>query len=180
VHELIEEVGLASRADHRIDQLSGGMRQRVAIARTLLRLPPVVIVDEPTVGLDPRERIRLRNLLGKLAAGRIVLFSTHVVEDVAVACRRVIVLSGGRIVFDGEPERLAEQAEGRVWELTVPDDEPWQPPADATVVDQSPDPHGGERIRLVWERSPDPRAKPVAPSLEDGYLLLTGLSGRGA
>jgi multidrug efflux pump subunit AcrB/ABC-type multidrug transport system ATPase subunit len=175
VGELIEEVGLTSRADHRIDQLSGGMRQRVAIARTLLRLPAVVIVDEPTVGLDPRERIRLRNLLGKLAAGRIVLFSTHVVEDVAVACRRVVVLADGKVVFDGEPERLAERAEGRVWELRLTGAESWDPPAACTVVDQSPEPDGGQRFRLVADAAPDERARPVEPSLEDGYLVLTGL-----
>ena len=111
VGRLLEEVGLGERADERIGSFSGGMRQRVAVARTLLRLPPVIIVDEPTVGLDPRERIRFRNLLSRLAQGRIVLFSTHVVEDVAVACERVIVVTGGRIAFDGTPHELALSAE---------------------------------------------------------------------
>jgi len=100
VERLLTEVGLDQRADENIGGYSGGMRQRVAVARTLLRLPPVIIVDEPTVGLDPRERIRFRNLLSKLAEGRVVLFSTHVVEDVSVACERVLVLAGGRLVFD--------------------------------------------------------------------------------
>ncbi len=94
------------------------MRQRVAVARTLLRLPPVIIVDEPTVGLDPRERIRFRNLLARLAEGRVVLFSTHVVEDVAVACKRVIVLARGEIVFDGEPTGLRHMT-SRVWEAQL-------------------------------------------------------------
>jgi multidrug efflux pump subunit AcrB/ABC-type multidrug transport system ATPase subunit len=95
VDHLLEEVGLAERADEKIAGFSGGMRQRVAVARTLLRLPSVIIVDEPTVGLDPRERIRFRNLLSRLARGRVVLFSTHVVEDVAVACDRVLVMRRG-------------------------------------------------------------------------------------
>ena len=82
IQRLLDEVGLGERADEKIGSFSGGMRQRVAVARTLLRLPAVIIVDEPTVGLDPRERIRFRNLLARLAEGRVVLFSTHVVEDV--------------------------------------------------------------------------------------------------
>jgi ABC-type multidrug transport system ATPase subunit len=119
VQKLLLEVGLAERADERIGGYSGGMRQRVAVARTLLRLPPVIIVDEPTVGLDPRERIRFRNLLGRLAEGRIVFFSTHVVEDAAVACERVIVLARGRVAFDGLPLGLSEQARGKVWEVVL-------------------------------------------------------------
>ena len=86
IDRLLKEVGLGEKADQKIGSYSGGMRQRVAVARTLLRLPPIIIVDEPTVGLDPRERIRFRNLLSRLAEGRVVLFSTHVVEDVEVAC----------------------------------------------------------------------------------------------
>ena len=117
VESLLEEVGLTEKTDEPIKALSGGMRQRVAVARTLLRLPPVIIVDEPTVGLDPRERIRFRNLLSRLARDRIVLFSTHVVEDVEVACQRVLVLARGRLLFDGEPGALADTASGRVWEL---------------------------------------------------------------
>ena len=89
ISTLLREVGLDERADEQIGGYSGGMRQRVAVARTLLRLPPIIVVDEPTVGLDPRERVRFRNLLSRLAKDRIVLFSTHVVEDVAVACERV-------------------------------------------------------------------------------------------
>ena len=120
VEHLLAEVGLAAKANSQIKELSGGMRQRVAVARTLLRLPPVIIVDEPTVGLDPRERIRFRNLLARLASERIVLFSTHVVEDVAVACQRVLVLAHGRLVFDGEPSALSSAALGKVWEVTRP------------------------------------------------------------
>jgi ABC-type multidrug transport system ATPase subunit len=179
VEELIEEVGLSAKAEDRIGELSGGMRQRVAVARTLLRLPSIVIVDEPTVGLDPRERIRLRNLLARLAAGRIVLFSTHVVEDVAVACRRVVVLARGRVVYDGAPEGLAEHARGCVWELRVGDEVFFEPPPGCTVVDQGPDPAGGQRVRLVGEPPPDASARPVEPSLEDGYLVLTGSERRG-
>src|SRR5690606_35302934 len=114
VASLLQEVGLADRKHDRIGGYSGGMRQRVAVARTLLRKPPVIIVDEPTVGLDPRERIRFRNLLARLAKGRVILFSTHVVEDVAVSCERVLVFSAGQVAYDGAPADLAQQAEGQV------------------------------------------------------------------
>ncbi len=175
VQQLLEEVGLAERADERIGGYSGGMRQRVAVARTLLRLPPVIVVDEPTVGLDPRERIRFRNLLARLAEGRVVLFSTHVVEDVEVACERVIVMARGRVVFDGVPLDLAGAADGKVWLLhDPPGAEPFQPGPDAAVVDQVPEPGGGVRMRVLSATPPAAGATATAPTLQDGYLWLVG------
>ena len=171
VDRLLREVGLDERRRDRIGGYSGGMRQRVAVARTLLRLPPVIIVDEPTVGLDPRERIRFRNLLAKLAAGRVVLFSTHVVEDVAVSCGRVLVLAAGRIVYDDAPERLAALARGQVWELPLGAGESADLAAGARVIDQVPD-AGGTRLRILAGSAPHPRAVAAEPTLEDGYLYL--------
>ena len=171
VERLLREVGLEGKADDKIKALSGGMRQRVAVARTLLRLPPVIIVDEPTVGLDPRERIRFRNLLSRLAEERIVLFSTHVVEDVAVACERVLVLAAGRLVFDGEPAALAQAAHGRVWEVRSPAAERFDVPSDAILAEETP--AGGVTVRRVLrETSPADDAKAVEARLEDGYLWL--------
>ncbi|HHN74493.1 MAG TPA: ATP-binding cassette domain-containing protein, partial [Acidobacteria bacterium] len=172
VDRLLEEVGLGEKADQRIADYSGGMRQRVAIARTLLRLPPVIIVDEPTVGLDPRERIRFRNLLARLARGRIVLFSTHVVEDVEVSCERVLVLSGGRLVYDGSPQGLARRAAGRVWELKLSGDRAPKLPERARVVDETPLGDGSRRLRVLSDVAPGEQASPAEPSLEDGYMLL--------
>jgi ABC-type multidrug transport system ATPase subunit len=172
VAQLLEEVGLGTRADEKIGAYSGGMRQRVAVARTLLRLPPVIIVDEPTVGLDPRERIRFRNLLSRLAEGRIVLFSTHVVEDVEVACERVIVLARGRIVFDGLPKDLARAASEKVWIATLEPGDEQQVLEGALIVDQVPEADGRLRTRILHDGSPVAGARPVAPSLEDGYLWL--------
>jgi ABC-2 type transport system ATP-binding protein len=162
------------KADQPIGSYSGGQRQRVAVARTLLRLPPVIIVDEPTVGLDPRERIRFRNLLSRLAAGRVVLFSTHVVEDVAVACERVIVITQGRMVYDGEPMALAETAVGRVWEVRLPAEEEGTLPDGVLVVDQVPEAGGISRSRVLSRTKPHHSAVPIEPSLEDGYLWLVG------
>ena len=171
VESLLREVGLEGRAEDPIKSLSGGMRQRVAVARTLLRLPPVVIVDEPTVGLDPRERIRFRNLLARLARERIVLFSTHVVEDVAVACDRVLVMASGRLVFDGKPEALADVAEGKVWELRQPTEQPFVAAEGAILAEEAPLADGVVR-RIVAARPPSVDATPVPARLEDGYLWL--------
>jgi ABC-type multidrug transport system ATPase subunit len=172
ISKLLADVGLAERSGDRIGGFSGGMRQRVAVARALLREPPVIIVDEPTVGLDPRERIRFRNLLASLAQTRVVLFSTHVVEDVAVACDRVIVLSRGRVAYDGRPGELAQVAQGNVWEVVLDARE-----ADlkgAKVIDRVPQADGRIRLRALSRASPHPQAMHAEPTLEDGYLQLVG------
>ena len=172
VENLLSEVGLAEKAGDKIKTLSGGMRQRVAVARTLLRLPSVIIVDEPTVGLDPRERIRFRNLLGRLARDRIVLFSTHVVEDVAVACDRVLVLSTGRLVFDGAPSDLADAAQGRVWECRFAPDEPFELPDGAILAEETPTLDGGTVRRILADGTPAAEATQLEAQLQDGYLWL--------
>ncbi len=174
VERLLQEVGLGERADEKIGDYSGGMKQRVAVARTLLRLPPVIIVDEPTVGLDPRERIRFRNLLSRLSDGRIVLFSTHVVEDVEVACERVIVMANGRVVFDGPPADLSRIAEGRAWIAFLLPEEKKQLPAGALIVDEVPQAGGASMTRILSLQKPHPEATTDPPSLQDGYLWLVG------
>jgi ABC-type multidrug transport system ATPase subunit len=172
VDSLLKDVGLSERRHDQIGGFSGGMRQRVAVARTLLREPPIIIVDEPTVGLDPRERIRFRNLLSKLAEGRVVLFSTHVVEDVAVSCRRVIVMTAGRICYDGVPADLAQVAEGRIWEIRQLPGRPVELPEGCKLVDEVPDSGGGTRLRVLCAVRPHEQAEPVVPGIEDGYLQL--------
>jgi len=172
VDTLLQEVGLSERMNERISGYSGGMRQRVAVARTLLRQPPIIIVDEPTVGLDPRERIRFRNLLSKLAEGRVVLFSTHVVEDVAVSCSRVIVFNKGKIRYDGSPADLARLADGYIWELRLGPGEIPQIADGCRAVDQVPDVDGGVRLRIMGPVQPHDQATAAEPGIEDGYLQL--------
>jgi ABC-type multidrug transport system ATPase subunit len=172
IDRLLVDVGLHERRHERIAGYSGGMRQRVAIARTLLRQPPIIIVDEPTVGLDPRERIRFRNLLAKLAEDRVVLFSTHVVEDVAVSCKRVIVMRRGRVVYDGDPVQLANLAAGRTWEFSLAAGVHVKLSDSCKIVDQGPEAGGGARIRLLSDVCPHSDALPVEPGIEDGYLQL--------
>ena len=174
VDGLLREVGLEEKQDDAIASLSGGMRQRVAVARTLLRLPPIIIVDEPTVGLDPRERIRFRNLLSRLAQNRIVLFSTHVVDDVAVACDRVLVLAGNQLQFDGAPSDLSTYAEEKVWTFEQSESVPFELPEGSILVNETPTGGGQVRRRILSNQAPVQEAKRVNANLEDGYLWLIG------
>jgi len=171
VATLAGTLGLADLLDRPAGTYSGGERRRLEIARALVSRPRVLFLDEPTVGLDPRERIRFRNLLSRLAEGRVVLFSTHVVEDVEVACERVIVLARGRIVFDGPPTDLARAAEGRVWLTRLPTGAEAELARGALVVDQVPE-ATTVRSRILHGASPHATAESIEPTLEDGYLWL--------
>lgn len=184
IEALLAEVGLAERAGESVRNLSGGMRQRLGIARILVHDPDIIVVDEPTVGLDPNERIRFRHLLTRLAERRIVLFSTHVVEDISAACGRVLVLDQGRLRFQGSPEELRALAAGQVLEASgVPDD--WAPGAGWRITERRPEEQGTCTVRLLavpghaGQVAP-PVARPVAPSLEEAYLFLLGQSRPGA
>ncbi|MFP6617665.1 MAG: efflux RND transporter permease subunit, partial [Candidatus Hydrogenedentota bacterium] len=119
IEKVIRDVNLEDRKQDKISSLSGGMKQRVGIAQTLLHLPKIIVVDEPTAGLDPIERIRFRNLLAELGKDRIVVFSTHITEDVMSACHQLAVLNKGRVVFRGTPEDLVRVADGQVHEKVV-------------------------------------------------------------
>jgi ABC-type multidrug transport system ATPase subunit len=170
VGELLELVGLTAEADRRLKGYSGGMRRRVGIAQALLGDPRLLIVDEPTAGLDPSERIRFRTLLAQLAGDRTVLLSTHIVEDVAQTCRRLAVLSGGRLTFHGTVTDLVDRARGRVWTVRVPTGAPPPPGlAVSAIADDT-----GMHYRLVTPDRPTPGATPAEPTLEDGYLVLMG------
>lgn len=178
VEEMLRQFGLGEWSDSPLGALSGGMRQRLAVARALLHQPPVVVVDEPTVGLDPAERIRLRRILIELSRMRIVLLSTHVVEDVAAACERVLVIAGGRLAFDGPTGQLAEAAAGRVWEIDRAAGEPaFEAEASWRVTSRVPNTDGGVRLRIVHAERPHPAARPVTPTVEEGYLAVVESAG---
>ena len=168
IGELLEVVALTGDADRRLRGFSGGMRQRVGIAQALLADPRLLIVDEPTAGLDPEERIRFRTLLSQFAGARTVLLSTHIVDDIAQTCREVAVLAKGRLIFRGTTEELVHRAEGRVWSVVT--DGP--PPTEGTVVSALPH-EDGMRYRIVAPAAPNPLAHAVEPGLEDGYLAVT-------
>jgi ABC-type multidrug transport system ATPase subunit len=167
VGELLEVVALTADADRRLRGYSGGMRRRVGIAQALLADPRLLIVDEPTAGLDPEERIRFRTLLAQLAGDRTVVLSTHIVDDIAQTCRELAVLAAGRLTFRGTVEELTAQAEQRVWTVVTAG----PAPTAGTVVSAVPH-DGGMRYRVVAPEPPGTGAEPVEPNLEDGYLAL--------
>ncbi|MBI5168438.1 MAG: ABC transporter ATP-binding protein [Candidatus Eisenbacteria bacterium] len=171
IAELLELVNLTEAAHRPLGGYSGGMRQRVGIAQALLNDPRVLIVDEPTAGLDPEERVRLRNLLGELSGERVVLLSTHIVSDVEATAAHIALIHEGRLVAHGTPDELLARVEGRVWELAVRaehlDDARrfWRVGA---AMRRGPD----VLLRVVADETPRPDAKAVAPTLEDAYLAL--------
>ncbi|MFI7056646.1 ABC transporter ATP-binding protein [Streptosporangium canum] len=167
IGELLETVALTPDADRRLKGFSGGMLRRVGIAQALLADPRLLVVDEPTTGLDPEERIRFRILLSRLAGDRTVLLSTHIVEDVAQTCRSLAVLAKGRLVFRGEVGELVSRAERRVWTLTTSGPAPSQ----GRIVAALPE-GPGTRYRVIAPTAPGPSAQPAEPTLEDGYLAL--------
>ncbi|MEU4833211.1 ABC transporter ATP-binding protein [Streptosporangium sp. NPDC023615] len=161
VRRVLAEVDLTDRARTRVRGLSGGMRQRLALAQALLGDPGLLVLDEPTVGLDPEQRMRFRALVSRLGESRTVLLSTHQTEDVAALCERVVVMRGGRAVFEGTPAGLAATAAGRVWSSD-------RSPAASEVFWRTAD----GRYRTLGARPPG--AVPAEPGVEDGYLLLLG------
>jgi ABC-2 type transport system ATP-binding protein len=162
VRRVLDLVGLAGLAVRRIRAMSGGQRRRLALAQALLGSPAVLILDEPTTGVDPEQRVVLRTVLAEIARTSVVVLSTHQTEDVAALCERVIVLQGGRVRYDGPVTELTGQAAGRVWLADEPD------PA-ATVSWRT----GTGRYRNVGTRARE-GVDHVEPSLDDAYLLLRG------
>ncbi len=171
IEYVLNAVNLGERADENIGSFSGGMKQRIGIAQTLLHLPRILVVDEPTAGLDPRERIRFRNLLVELSRERIVIFSTHVIEDVATACDRVAVLSRGAVRFTGKPEQMVRQANGKVWQCLLSHEE-FESMRDSRSVIHHIIVGDKIRVRILGNACPHPAAKEVTPTLEDAYLWL--------
>jgi len=164
VRRVLAVMGLTDVAGRRIRRLSGGMRRRLVIAQALLGDPALLVLDEPTVGLDPEQRLRFRDTVSGLAEGRSVVVSTHQTEDVVALCPRVVVLHEGGIRYDGSPSGLAAMADGRVW--TAADRDPG-----AVLAWRSE----GGGLRQIGV--PPAGAEPVPPTLEDGYLLLVGGTG---
>ena len=168
---LLETVGLSKNAKQKIKTFSGGMKRRLGIAQALLNRPEILILDEPTAGLDPKERVRLRNLLSELANDRLVLLSTHIVSDVESAADRVLLMKAGGILLDGSPEALAAQAEGKVWEVPVEEKRvpEWESRFNVANLRRE---SGRLYLRVISDESPCPEAIPSRPTLEDIYLYF--------
>ena len=170
IAELLVLVNLADARRRPLGSFSGGMRQRVGIAQALLNDPRLLIVDEPTAGLDPEERVRFRNLLAELSGERIVLLSTHIVSDVEAVATEIAVIDRGRLVRRASPEDLQRSAEGMVWEWVVPSSELVALKA-RCLISGTQRRSAGVRVRVVSAESPAPEARTVAPTLEDAYLM---------
>jgi multidrug efflux pump subunit AcrB/ABC-type multidrug transport system ATPase subunit len=166
-------VHLTDRMDRRIGSFSGGMKQRMGIALTLLHLPRVLVVDEPTAGLDPRERIRFRNLLVELSRDRIVIFSTHIIEDISSSCNRLAVIVRGELRYLGGPREMNDAARGRVWQFDVSEQEFDDIRTRLVVVHHM---RVGDliRVRCISAEMPHPGAEHADPTLEDAYLWHLG------
>lgn len=173
IDELLQVVNLVEAAKRPLGGYSGGMRQRVGIAQALLNDPQLLIVDEPTVGLDPEERVRFRNLLSDLSGERIVILSTHIVSDVEATATHIALVNQGRLLRESAPEELLQELEGKVWEWTVKSD-------DLPALKQKHILSGtirrsdGVQVRVVHDGKPEADAQNVSPNLEDAYLFFIG------
>ncbi|GAA2229204.1 ABC transporter ATP-binding protein [Kitasatospora cystarginea] len=171
IDELLELVNLTEAVRRPLRAYSGGMLRRVGIAQALLADPRVVIVDEPTAGLDPQERVRVRNLLSSLATDRVVIFSTHIVSDIESVAGDIAIMTQGRLRRRGTPDELLRELAGQVWEVVVG-------PAEVAavqarhLVSRQVRTADGVRVRLLAPAPPYPGAVQVAPGLEETYLAV--------
>jgi ABC-2 type transport system ATP-binding protein len=169
VGEVLEVVSLTDVAGRKLKTFSGGMKRRVGIAQALLNDPRLLIVDEPTAGLDPEERIRFRNLLADLGGNRTVLLSTHIVEDIAQTSQNLAAMIGGRVIFQGTISGLIDAARGHVWSVTLASGV--RPEGEVAVVSTLAQ-GSTVQYRVVGDPAPALRAVAIEPSLEDGYVWL--------
>jgi ABC-type multidrug transport system ATPase subunit len=171
ISELLALVNLADVAKRPLGGYSGGMRQRVGIAQALLNDPQLLIVDEPTAGLDPEERVRFRNLLSELSGERIVILSTHIVSDVEAVATDIAILAHGQLLAHGAPESLLSQVTGKIWEVVVPSVE-LPSLRGKYLVSSTAHRSDGVHARVVADSAPSTAARQLEPSLEDAYLAV--------
>jgi ABC-2 type transport system ATP-binding protein len=177
IDELLAMLNLSEARHRPLGGFSGGMRQRVGIAQALLNDPKLLIVDEPTAGLDPEERVRFRNLLSELSGERIVILSTHIVSDVEAVATSIAILGHGRLLAHDSPESLLTALSGKVWEIVVPSDA--LPSVQKQyLVTSSAHRSDGVHVRVVAESAPLAQAISLVPTLEDAYLATIALERR--
>ena len=170
VLEMLETVNLHAVANRTVGGFSGGMKQRLGIAQALINDPDLVIVDEPTAGLDPEERVRFRNVLSDIGFGKLVILSTHIVSDIESIATHIAIMNRGMLVARGTPEELLRGTEGNVWEFVVPSEqfETMRRQLRVSSAVRKPD---GVHVRVVAAEAPMRGAVAVEPSLEDAFLF---------
>ncbi|MEH7353994.1 ABC transporter ATP-binding protein [Neobacillus drentensis] len=171
VEKLLEEVNLVQQANKKIKGYSGGMKRRLGIAQALLGNPKLIILDEPTAGLDPSERIRFRNLIEKLSKDHSIILSTHIISDIESSCENVAVIYQGEVLFQGSTEELAKKAVKVVWELSVPFSEYDQVEKEYVIISSRKE---KDRVvfRIISKEKPQGEVSPVQPTIEDGYMAV--------
>lgn len=173
IREVLEAVELSDVAGKLISSFSGGMKQRLALAQAVLGDPSVLVLDEPTAGLDPKQRISVRNYISKIAFNKTVIIATHVVSDIEYIARNVIMLKKGVIIDNATPTELISQIEGKVWHVPAKPEEVQAFQSLFTVTNIQKD-DSGVSLRILSDTVPSPQAVPVAPSIEDYYLHVFG------
>ena len=172
VDKMLEEVGLFEARDRQANKLSGGMKRRLGIAQALINDPKIIIVDEPTTGLDPEERIRFRNLLSTISTQDvIIILSTHIVGDISSSCTDMALLNQGGLAFTGSPDQLVERAEGKVWLIQATEAEYLQINEKFPVISNVPNSEGWE-IQVVADSINGYRGENIAPNLEHAYVYF--------
>ena len=180
VAETLEQVGLDGVADRKVKKLSGGMVRRLGVAQALVHQPRVLIVDEPTVGLDPEERMRFRQMMARLGRDRTILLSTHIVADLGGGCREVALLDGGQIVFRAEPEAFLREAAGRVFEITVSAEQAEEMETRYDIISRRTGEDGVALRGVSRNGLPAGAELTSSTTLEEGYLAIMARRGRSA
>ena len=171
VEEMLDVMGLTEVRDRKAKKLSGGMTRRLGIAQALIGDPKVLIIDEPTTGLDPEERIKFRNLLADISLNKIIILSTHIVGDISSTCQNIALLDNGKIVFEGDPLELVKMAEGHVWKIVINERELDEVKKNYNIITTVPV-NGKLELKIVGRELNKYSGEIIQPTLEDAYVYF--------